>query len=220
MVSIRNYEGNMENALREIVSSADFILEGGAGHDTTPLVWLRERGYTGPYVRMDNENYPVQLTEGEYGSQNIRGDFLDFRIARELIDRFRSKHPAFLTKLALEPAIVRSNHLNYGGSIETIPATVESAVKTFSVYNVQLHMAPALFEFASDEYVRKSGKDPKSWSELCDNLRILDTGIFDVDVGKLLLYRTFKEFLETSEDHGWKIFLLTDQSDVLFMKKS
>ncbi len=192
---------------KEIVGKADLIVEGGAGNNLGPCIWLRRAGYRGPYVRVDPA-YPPRLTELEL-EEGVRycnqgGDCFDLGLVESLIEKFDSETPCFLTHKALSNVLLRKCER------EGIRRVTKILTE---LYEMQLHILPAGFGIIThkrhyDEIFRKEKpEDRPPYVELYpteDESWVVAVDVFGVgNLGEHQNVKTFKAFVEESYKLGW-----------------
>jgi hypothetical protein len=247
MVLVRDYIGNLQTVIRgEFVGSVDLIVEGGASSNLNPMMWFREAGYTGNYVRMDLRsgfpttiyNPPIRHPRGIVGMSkeleeflgmydkvwNVRGNCFNTVLAKELLERFGSKAPAFYTHCALATAAL-SDEIDFweGTKDKKDIMTPEEAAENISkIHKKQLHVTPAGFSIASEEYMRRHKAALAEYQAInpIPNLHVIDTLKTGIDMRKHFIYEAFERYLAASEKDGWEIYLMSEQFNVLFMKKN
>jgi len=247
MVSIRDYTGNLQTVIRsEFVGPVDLVVEGGASSNLKPMLWFREAGYKGNYVRMDLQsrfpttiyNPPIRHPRSITGASkeleefldmydktwNVRGNCFHTDLAKKVVERFDSKSPAFFTRCALADAAL-SDEIDFweGAKEKKDIMSPEDAVKNISrIYKKQLHVTPAGFDIASEEYVRRNKAALAEYQAInpIPNLHVIDTLQTGIDMRKHFIYEAFERYLAASEADGWEIYLMTEQFNVLFMKKA
>lgn len=154
---------------------------------------------------------------------NVHGNCFHVDLGRKIVEKFSAKNAAFVSHKALANALFDShvNHWEGRKDDEDIVPTPEAVKNLTRInYKKQLHINPAGFGVViCKEYAKRNEEVIKSYPQInpVPNLIVLDER--GVNIGDHWHYHRFKEFIEESEKSGWELYLLSDQHDILFMKR-